>query len=231
MIISLNYGHTLKGVGGGAVGYLIESQETRTLGNKVYELLKKQGHTVYLHNVDTAKTVTESLKGITDKVNISDAELFVSIHFNAFDKKAKGTEVYTYEGLTNTNKNYVPQTCGKIFLDEMSKLGFKSRGIKKGANLYVIKNTVPKAMLLEVCFVDNKEDAERYKNNVDNIAKAIVKAITGEEVKETVTFLNEFDEAKRVMKQIGVTDGTRPKDNVTREEVFTMLYRLYNKLK
>lgn len=33
-------------------------------------------------------------------------------------------------------------------------------------------------------------------------------------------------EAQKVLSELGVTDGSRPKDNVTREELWTMLYRI-----
>ncbi|MNP78498.1 N-acetylmuramoyl-L-alanine amidase [compost metagenome] len=58
-------------------------------------------------------------------------------------------------------------------LNSIVELGFRNRGIKDGKNLYVIRKTNMTALLIECCFVDTKEDADRY--NPDAIAKAIVK--------------------------------------------------------
>ena len=35
--------------------------------------------------------------------------------------------------------------------------------------------------------------------------------------------------AERIVQEKGISDGTRPKDAVTREEVWTMLYRAFKK--
>ena len=50
--------------------------------------------------------------------------------------------------------------------------------------MYVLKNTKAPALLIEVCFVDDKDDVELYQENVDKVARAIVKGITGKEVVE-----------------------------------------------
>lgn len=221
MIISINSGHTLKGSGCGAVGILNESNETRVLTNKVIELLKKQGHTVYNHTVDSATTNTQYLQGVVNKVNNSNAELFVSIHFNASNGSGKGTEIFTYKG------KQFPEAVRIV--NNLSELGFKNRGVKDGSHLFVIRKTNPTAMLIEVCFIDNKEDMNIYSNNIDKVAEAIATGITGKAIEPNNSYLNEFEEAKNKMVALGVTDGTRPKDNVTREELWTMLNRLYKK--
>lgn len=225
MKISINAGHTLSGVGSGAVGYINESKETRTIANKVIDLLKKQGHTVYNHTVNSASTVNESLKKIVDMVNGSDAELFVSIHLNSSKYKGKGygTELYTYGGKVSKEALSI--------INNISALGFKNRGIKDGSHLYVIKNTKTKALLIEVCFVDNVEDVNNYLNNVNNIAKAIAEGITGVKIMNENNYLQEFEEAKELMIKLGVTDGSNPKASITREEVWTMLKRLYYNIK
>ncbi|KIE48337.1 N-acetylmuramoyl-L-alanine amidase family protein [Clostridium argentinense CDC 2741] len=47
-------------------------------------------------------------------------------------------------------------------LNNLVGLGYTNRGIKDGSNLYVIRNTKAKAMLIECCFCDNKEDMNKY---------------------------------------------------------------------
>ena len=58
----------------------------------------------------------------------------------------------------------------------MSKLGFRNRDIKDGRNLYVVKNTYAKAILVELFFLDNYTDRKRYLElGADKIATAYLK--------------------------------------------------------
>ncbi len=59
-------------------------------------------------------------------------------------------------------------------------MGFNNRGIKDGSNLYVIRNTKAKAMLIELFFIDSV-DVELYKKvGADIIGKAIAEGIMGQ---------------------------------------------------
>lgn len=221
MKISINAGHTVSGKGTGAEHYLKESMETRVITNNVINLLKEQGHTVYNHTVDSAISVNESLSKIVELVNKSDAELFVSIHFNASNGKGHGSEVYTYNGENHSEAS--------LILNNLNVLGFENRGIKNGNHLYVINKTSPKALLIEVCFIDNLADVELYLKNIYKVSEAIVNGIIGKETTDN-KYLKEFENAKKQMISLGITDGSNPKKNVTREELWTMLNRLYKKL-
>ena len=60
----------------------------------------------------------------------------------------------------------------------MAKFGFRNRGIKDGRNLYVVKNTTAKAILVELFFLDNYRDRKLYLElGADKIAQAIADAI------------------------------------------------------
>ena len=61
----------------------------------------------------------------------------------------------------------------------LSNLGFKSRGIKDGRNLYAVKNTYAKAILIELFFLESYTDRKRYLElGADKIATAIADAIS-----------------------------------------------------
>lgn len=167
--IILNAGHTLKGYGGGAVGFLYESKETRRVVNLVKHYLTGKGHKVILANVDSATSQSAYLQGVTARANEhADADLFVSVHFNAGG--GTGTECFTWRG---------KKTAAAVGIcDELSKYGFRNRGVKDGSRLYVIKNTEMPAVLVEVCFLDNKADCELYeKVTVNRVAQAITRGI------------------------------------------------------
>ena len=224
MIIGINAGHTLSGEGFGAVGYFKESTETRNLTYRVAQRLEKMGHKIIICNCDSANSQDAYLENVVYKANKQPLDLFLSIHFNAYNTYASGVEVYTYKGKI--------QYEGLRMLEFISALGFKNRGLKDGTDLKVVRKTKARAVLLEVCFCDNKQDAELYKKNVDKIADAICRAIAGEETGKVDNCSNtHFEEARKKLMEIGVTDGTRPQETCTREQVWSMLYRLMNHLK
>ena len=171
MIIGVNCGHTVSGsIGSGAVGYLNESNETRNVGYALMEMLRKTGNTVIDCTDDRASTVTENLSRICAIANAQPLDLFLSIHFNSGG--GQGSEAYTYGGRDTA--------CAGAMLEGLKELGFKDRGIKDGSNLYVVRNTVAPACLLEVCFVDTKSDAELYQSlQASEIAAALCQKITG----------------------------------------------------
>lgn len=186
MIIGIDMGHTINGANYGSVGILKESEETRSLGNRVINYLKALGHKIVNCSIDQASSNNASLAGRVSKANAQHLDLFVSIHFNKSVKSnAYGSEIFTY------NANKLPQAIS--ILENLNKLGFTSatkdklsRGIKNGAGLYVIKNTKSKAMLIEICFIDYKRDVDLYKSNIDNIAKIIAEGITGQKIQTRI---------------------------------------------
>ncbi|EPS46810.1 N-acetylmuramoyl-L-alanine amidase, partial [Clostridium botulinum A1 str. CFSAN002368] len=105
----------------------------------------------------------------TNTANNNNVDLYVSIHFNCYNGNAYGTEILTYEGKELLEARKV--------LNNICSLGYTNRGIKDGSNLYVLKHTKAKAMLIECCFCDNSGDMNRF--NAENMADAIVKGLVG----------------------------------------------------
>lgn len=168
MRIILNAGHTRSGAGTGAVGLLIESEESRKIVTLVKHYLRGKGHEVIIDNVDQAKSQGDYLEKVTEYANKFDADMFVSVHFNAGG--GHGSECYTWKG------RKIDQAVGVC--DELNKLGFRNRGVKDGSRLYVIRRTKATALLIEVCFVDSKEDYKLYqKHGINKIAQAITRGI------------------------------------------------------
>lgn len=165
----LNAGHTLHGGGIGAVGYLNEAEEARKVVNALKTYLRSKGHTVVVVNVDKANTQNEYLQNVVKEANKhGNADLFVSIHFNAGG--GRGSECYSWRG------RKIPAAVG--ICDEMSKLGFRNRGVKNGSDLYVIRKTTMETVLFEVCFIDDELDARLYNAlGVNMVAQAITRGI------------------------------------------------------
>lgn len=169
MKIGLNAGHTISGAGSGAVGLINESAETRRVCKRLSELWSGAGVEVIPCTVDKAASQGAYLQQAITMANREDLDWFISIHFNSDAwKKGQGVEVYTYEGRQYPD---AVEVC-----EHISALGFTNRGVKKGNNLYVIRKTKAKSILIEVCFV-NDPDATLYKQKFDEVCKAIAYAL------------------------------------------------------
>lgn len=162
MRIVVNAGHTKIGKGIGAYKYLNESRETRRIAYHLLYLLSGTNHEVIPAVYDIS---SNNLKEAVTLSNNKCADLFVSIHLNAGG--GEGVECYTWKGAKTSAANRI---CANI-----AALGYRNRGIKDGSSLYVIKHTKAPAVLVECCFVDNKNDVSKY--NAYKIAEAIYQAI------------------------------------------------------
>lgn len=168
MKIILNAGHTKKGAGSGAVGYLNESAETRKVVSLIKYYLQGKGHEVIVANVDKAESRSAYLYGVAAKANKhEDADLFVSVHFNAGG--GQGCECYTWKGK--------PTAQAVAVCRELASLGFVNRGVKDGSDLYVISKTRMPALLVEVCFADSSSDCSKYKKLGSKVAQAVTRGL------------------------------------------------------
>lgn len=167
--IAIDMGHNAR-FDSGANGIRFEDDLTKEVGTRVMNKLIELGYNVVpvnpINPQNTISTV-DSLQQRTNIANVNEVNKYISIHFNAFNGAANGSEVYySKSGSAPLAQN---------ILNELVNLGFVNRGIKDGSNLYVIKNTNSPAVLVECCFVDSKIDMQIY--NADNTANAIVRGI------------------------------------------------------
>lgn len=183
MKINVHAGHNPAGkVACGAVGLINESTENRRVKDEVIAQLQTLGHTVYDCTENNGSGQADVLKKIVAKCNAHKVDLDVSIHFNsgagdpAGNSKTTGVEAYVYS-TSSAAKPYAEKICQAI-----ADLGFRNRGVKYSTGLYVLKHTVSPAVLVECCFVDDKDDAELY--SYRDMASAIVRGITGKTVQE-----------------------------------------------
>ena len=166
MNFNVHGGHSLKCRG--ASGLLDEVNEDRAVKNKVIELLRANGHTVYDCTDDVGATQNANLRNIVNKCNAHKVDLDVSIHLNAGG--GTGTEVYVYSDSSKA-KGYAQRIVNNI----SDSLGIRNRGVKTRTNLYVLRKTKSPSLLIECCFVDNATDKAKW--NVDKCAKAIVEGV------------------------------------------------------
>ena len=179
MRINVHAGHNPDGkVACGVVGFLRESTEARLVKDAVVGQLRQLGHTVYDCTCEDGKGQSDVLAKIVGRCNSHEVDLDVSIHFNSAandpvgNGRTTGVETWVYSTASKAKK-YAEQVCQAI-----SGLGFRSRGVKYNANLYVLRKTKAPSMLVECCFVDDRDDAQLY--DCQKMADAIVYGITGQ---------------------------------------------------
>lgn len=181
MKINVHAGHNPDGkVACGAIGLIKESTEARNVKELVISLLKAQGNTVYDCTIDDGISQADILNKIVEKCNSNEVDLDVSIHFNAvaYDLEGNGittgTEAYIYSSNSQAKK-YAERVCEKI-----SELGYRNRGVKVKTNLAVLRRTKAPAMLIECCFVDDKDDIDLY--SASTMAQAIAEGILNKKI-------------------------------------------------
>ncbi len=177
--VTVHGGHNPSGkIACGASDLLDESTEARYITRKVIKLLKKNGTKAVNCTVNNGTSQSDVLSKICAKCNaVTDADLHISIHSNSGrnDKKGDGriggTEVLVTENVADKGD------IAKRICNQMAKLGFTNRGVKTRTDLYFLNHTKAPALLVEVCFVDDKDDYMLYTSDRDAVANAIVKAV------------------------------------------------------
>ena len=172
--ISSGHGKYIRGASGSPVPpQLDEVDQARRVVDKVAECLKAAGVGVETFHDNTSHDQNTNLHTITNWHNSKTRNYDVSVHFNAYNGSANGTEV-----LYVTQSSLAKKVC-----DAICAAGhFTNRGAKYRSDLYVLNNTEKPAILLETCFCDNTSDSNKYNQNFDAICEAIAESISGENV-------------------------------------------------
>ncbi len=147
-----------------------EKDDNLALALEVGRILEANGVDVeFTRTEDVYDTPYEkAMKG-----NASGADLFVSIHRNAFPtpNTVSGVEtlVYTDEGMQGD--------VARAINENLASLGFEDRGVKERQNLVVLRRTSMPALLVEAGFIDSDEDNARFDQDFNAIALAIAEGI------------------------------------------------------
>lgn len=133
-----------------------------------YDVLVRQSDNLYYDTVHEDRNVA-----VIDEANAWGADVFVSVHCNAFNCQAHGTETLSY---TNSGNGY--KLAGHIQTQIIDSLGTLDRGVKSRPGLLVLKHTNMPAALVELAFIDNDADMELLANRQDDFARAVARGIT-----------------------------------------------------
>ena len=178
-VIVLDAGHG--GSDRGAVGPsgLTEKEVTLAVALKTESILSNAGANVVMtrrSDVDVASPNASNVEELGARVAKApyDAEIFISIHCNAFSNpQSNGMETFYYSASPESYR------LAALLNDELLRYGgLNNRGIKS-ANFYVIKHSNCPSSLIELGFITNYEEEslladDEYQNR---LAQAIVAAI------------------------------------------------------
>ena len=234
--VCLDPGHGPGNVNGSPDGTYKEWEFTWDMAQRIKPLLEAQGVGVVL-----TKTA-DNYPSLTERANISNKskpDCFVSIHTNAYGEggwsSASGLEIYTSAGPMTAQRNVLASELVNTF--HAAGVSLRNEPIKNEMYTVLAKTDAP-AALIEYGFHTNKMDTEYLKDSKyrDKLAEATAKGICeflgvawqaepGEDNAED-TPDNWAAEAWGKAKDKGVLDGTRPRDNMTRQELAVVLDRL-----
>ncbi len=144
-------------------GTLLEYEFNRDVAKRLKHHLERHGvATMYSCDINTAIDI--ELPDRCETANNAKADIFVSIHANAFDvpptwNTANGWEIFICLGSVNGRK-----LAECIQKESIALLQLKDRGIKTDG-LYVTKHTDMPAVLIEHGFYTNKEECEKLKTS------------------------------------------------------------------
>lgn len=174
--IILDPGHGGKDPGG--VGYIKEAELVYRWASVLREKLEAEGYNVAMLpppaegeklTLPSRVSFANGILAVSDSIN---HVIFISVHANAFKTaSAHGSEVFIYR-----DTSAVAHLARDIAVALADHDGGVDRGLKT-ANFYVLKYTKMPAMLLEIGFVTNKEEAEWLSNNIEAQAESVFRAI------------------------------------------------------
>ena len=166
MKVFINPGHDID-LDSGAVNPIHGTREcdvARDAGKMLAQYLETAGCEVRtLQDDDLGLVCSES--------NNWGADIFVSLHCNAFNTVARGTETlyksFNGQRLANDIQSQIIRSIDTV-----------DRGVKKRDDLWVLNGTNATAVLVEMAFIDNEDDHSLLMNDLDTIVRAIARGIT-----------------------------------------------------
>ncbi len=131
---------------------------------------KKVNHT------EIQKVYRKTYKELPDDINAIDPDFVVSLHCNAFNTKASGTEVLYYHKSEMGNK-----MAENILNHLVEYLKLPDRGVKpksaEDRGGYLLRYTKAPCVIAEPFFIDNDNDLARAQEGIEGLAEAYAKAI------------------------------------------------------
>lgn len=180
MRVFINPGHALGGhPDPGAVNEALGIREcdiAMTVGSLAANFLELEGHEVSL--LQSYNLMGESAgPNVTARANAWEADVFVSVHCNAADGRARGAETFCWD-LGSAGARLAALVQKEVWETMASfDAGFPNRGVKVRKDLCVLRATAMPAVLAELAFIDQPEDARLLMEHGCDLGKAIARGV------------------------------------------------------
>lgn len=177
--IFLSAGHDLNDPGAIAFG-TTESKEMMLTRNLVIKELQAQGATFL--SVPDNLTLKQTIQWINSQTKSGDVA--IELHGNAANGTARGTEAFVVPG--NTQRKKEAELLLKALVEEVPELPLRGNSLSRAAKLDTVtrfgrlafcRQVAIPSILIELCFVDNREDLSLLQNHRDRFAKGIAKGL------------------------------------------------------
>ncbi len=149
----------------------------------------RTGLSEFVFNDDLSRRIEEKVQGVEvqrvyrrtyqelpEDINALGPDFIVSLHCNAFNGKASGTEVLYY------HRSSKGRTIAEVLLRHLvNYLGLPNRGLKpctaEDRGGYLLRYTKAPCVIAEPFFIDNDRDLARAQEDLDGLASAYARAI------------------------------------------------------
>lgn len=176
--IYIDQGHNPVNPNAGAEGNGYREQDiTFEIGRRLAAILNANGFETRLsrptEDTQLGNSVSSSLAARVGGANSWGADYFVSLHTNAsVNPQASGTEVLVY------SQSSPAYELARSVLEQLRlSTGLRSRGVVTRPGLYVLRKTAMPAILVEMGFITNPEDASLMVNSPELFARGIADGI------------------------------------------------------
>lgn len=130
-----------------------------------------------VNDVYVQRVYRRTYNSLPSDINELDPDFIISLHCNAFNKKASGTEVLCYHRSTKGN-----EIASILQTNLLQALGLPDRGIKarttEDRGGYLLRYTNAPCVIAEPFFIDNDEDFTIAMNKREDLVKAYADAIS-----------------------------------------------------
>ena len=176
--IYIDQGHNPVNPNAGAEGGGYREQDiVYEIGVRLAAILRENGYETKLsrpqRTTQLGTSTATSLAARVNEANAWGADYFISLHTNSsVNPQAGGTEILVY---SLTSPAY---PLAESILEQLTlSTGFRSRGVVPRPGLYVLKKTQMPALLVELGFISNPEEADLMANSPELFARGIANGI------------------------------------------------------
>lgn len=159
--IFIDQGHNPYGFNAGAEGFGLREQDiTYLVGTYLADILNADPRFTAVTSRKNPEEIlgyntNSSLRERVDMAEVWNADYFLSIHVNAnTNSDVNGTEAYVYRA--DSEAYYLGE---EIVKEIVRRLGTKNNGVFARPSLYVLRRTSMPAVLIELAYISNYEDA------------------------------------------------------------------------